>query len=268
MFFFASKILWAVAQPVTFATILLAIGSALLWTRWSRAGRVTLSGLAVVAALFVTAPVGDWIMAPLENRFAPVADPGPRVDGIIVLGGASNPLTTADRGQIALNDAAERLTALTALARRYPDAKLVFSGGSGNPFEQTRREADIVAGFLAEQGIEPARLIVERDSRNTWENAVLSLEMIRPAAGERWLLVTSSYHMPRAVGCFRRAGANLTPYPVDYRTSRRTPLLRMDSRDNVDLVADALREWIGLMAYRLTDRTTALFPGPDVGVGG
>ena len=263
MFFPASKIFWTLAQPVTFATVLLAIGTVLLWTRWSRAGRVILSGLAIAAAFFVTVPIGDWIIAPLENRFPPVMDPGARVDGIIVLGGAANALTTMDRGQIALNDAAERLTAFTALARRYPQARLVFSGGSGDPFAQQHREADLIPAFLREQGIEPGRLIIERDSRNTWENAVRSLELVRPAPWERWLLVTSSFHMPRAIGCFRRAGANLTPYPVDYRTARRFPLLRRDSRDNVDLVTDAVREWIGLLAYRLTDRTPALFPGPE-----
>ena len=262
MFFFGAKLFWALAQPITLGIALLLAGTLLLWTRWHRLGRalVTLVSLAALAVLVL--PLGEWLIAPLENRFAAVADPGEPVHGAIVLGGAANLRVSADRGQITLGDAAERLTALVGFARRYPEARIVFSGGSGDALDQRYREADLIPRFLEEQGVDPGRVILERESRNTWENAVFTLELVGRARGERWLLITSASHMPRAMGCFRRAGAELVPYPVDFRTSRKASVLGLQPRDTLDLLTDATREWIGLLAYWVSDRIPTLFPGP------
>ena len=262
MFFVASKLVWAAAQPLAVIALLLAGGSVLLWTRWRRTGRA-LAGLGTCALLLVALlPLGDWIARPLEERFPPYRDDGAPVDGIIVLGGGSDVAVTEARQRLELNAAGDRLTALTALARRYPGAKLLFSGGSGDIFRQDLREADRVAAFLQEQGIDPARLTVENRSRNTWENALFSARAISGGAGQRWLLVTSAIHMPRSVGCFRQAGMAVIPYPVDYRTMVGSAGFRLDFDGNLSLFSDALREWVGLIAYWMTSRTSELFPRP------
>lgn len=262
MFFVASKLLWAAAQPVAVIALLLAGGSILLWTRWRRVGRALVSLGTCLLLLAALLPLGDWIARPLEERFPPYRDDGAPIDGVIVLGGGSDVAVTAARQHIELNAAGDRLVALTALARRHPEAKLLFSGGSGDMFRQDLREADRVPAFLEDQGVDPGRLIVENRSRNTWENALFSTQAISGGAEQRWLLVTSALHMPRSVGCFRRAGMSVIPYPVDFRTAGTERGFRLDFDGNLSLFSDALREWIGLIAYWLTARTPELFPRP------
>ena len=118
-------------------------------------------------------------------------------------------------------------------------------------------------GALRQAGIDPDCVIFETDSRNTWENALFSRRLVEPQPGETWLLVTSALHMPRSVGIFRRVGWEVVPYPVDYRTRRGGhPYLRFEFEKTLSLLHEATREWIGLVSYRLMDRTSALFPGP------
>jgi uncharacterized SAM-binding protein YcdF (DUF218 family) len=212
--------------------------------------------LLVIVALF---PVGQLLLRPLENRF-PEPELPAHVDGIIVLGGGQDGEVTASRDRVALNDSGERLIEAVALFRRYPDARRVFTGGNGPPGET---ESDVARRAFAAMGIDPASVTYEARSASTWDNAVLSRELVRPGSGETWLLVTSAWHMPRAVGCFRMAGWRLLAYPVDYRTSTvlRGPLasgLEGNLRD-LDIAA---HEYLGLLAYRLEGRIASLFPSP------
>ena len=113
---------------------------------------------------------------------------------------------------------------------------------------------------FADLGLSPDRLRLEAASRNTAENAAMTRALLTPEAGQRWLLVTSAYHMPRAVAAFCAAGwTGLIPYPVDYRSPGDGAGWRFS--ENADALATALREWIGLAAYRLTGRATE--PSPD-----
>lgn len=261
MSFVLSKLFWVVAEPANVVLGLLCVGAALLWTRWRSLGRRLVS-LAAAAAFAVTlVPVGSWLLVPLENRFPPVVQPPDRVDGIITLGGAVDQLLAAARGQPALKAEAERLTAFVALARRYPEAKLVYSGGSGRLRHQALKETVAARQLFEELGLDTRRVLFEDQSRNTFENAVYSQRLARPVPGETWLLVTSAAHMPRAVGCFRHVGWDVTAYPVDFRTDGRyglvPPLSFVVGLHGVD---EAIHEWIGLAAYRLMGRTDSLRP--------
>ncbi|HYD32561.1 MAG TPA: YdcF family protein [Azospirillaceae bacterium] len=200
-------------------------------------------------------------MKPLESRFSPPQLPE-RVDGIIVLGGAVAPTVSKGRGQPAVNQAAERLIEFAGLARHYPAARLVFTGGSGQLTHQDTPEVPVARTALERMGLDPARVLFEGESRNTWENALYSLDLVKPSEGEVWVLVTSAYHMPRSVGIFRRVGWRVVPYPVDYRTQLDPDFPRFDLIWGMDLASDAIREWIGLAAYRLMGRTDSLFPKP------
>jgi uncharacterized SAM-binding protein YcdF (DUF218 family) len=162
--------------------------------------------------------------------------------------------------------AATRITEAAALAHRYPEARLVFTGGSAALFAQDAEdEAAAAAKLFGQLGIAPSRITIERESRNTWENAVLTKQMLQPKPGERWLLVTSAWHMPRSVGIFRVAGFDVVPYPVDFESRNtdrelRRPILPMSR--GLDLTDRMAREWVGLLAYRVGGRTDALFPAP------
>jgi len=171
---------------------------------------------------------------------------------------------SAGRGIVALNESGERLTAFAELARRYPDAKLVFTGGSGQILFSAAREADIAGSLFEGLGIPRERIILEDQSRNTWQNAVLTRDLVSPQPGERWLVITSAWHMPRSIGCFRAAGFDVEAYPVDFRTRGQGDLWRPFSSVSEGLrrVDTAVREWIGLVAYRATGRTSELLPAP------
>ena len=261
--FVISKIFNLLTDPSVVLPVLLAVGTALLWTRWRRAGRrilaVTTGFILIVAIL----PVGKFAISILENRFPVVHGLPAEVTGIISLGGVINQFITAQRRQPALGSGAERMTALVALARRYPAARLVFTGGSGSIFRQHVKEADAARLFFREMGLDPGRIRFERQSRNTFENAVFTYQIMAPKPGERWVLITSAMHMPRSVGAYRKAGWNPIPYPVDFNTEwpyRFRPGLNLTG--GINNFSLALHEWMGLVIYRILGRSDALFPAP------
>ncbi|WP_237216252.1 YdcF family protein [Falsiroseomonas oryziterrae] len=262
VFFVTSKIFWSLLRPNTLALVLCVVGLMLVW-RGRRFGRWPLAvGLGWYVAVF-TLPVSTALTLPLESRFARPATPPAQVTGIIVLGGAVEQDLTAAHGIPALNGAAERMTEGVALALRHPNARLVFTGGSAAVVPGGPTEADTARQLFTELGLPPARLVFENESRNTWENAVLTKRLLDPKPGETWLLVTSASHMPRAVGCFRAAGFAVVPWPVNFTTGRDPGLwYGWPFPTRLNHAEAALREYVGLVVYWLTGRTSALFPAP------
>jgi uncharacterized SAM-binding protein YcdF (DUF218 family) len=161
--------------------------------------------------------------------------------------------------------AAGRLVEAAALAHRYPNARVIFSGGSANLISADAREADYAAAMFESLGVSRERLAMERRSRNTQENAEFARAMISPGPGERWLLITSAFHMPRSVGVFRKAGFPIEPFPVDWRIGGRSDLFNfsVSALEGLGRIDTAIREWIGLTAYWATGKTSELFPGPE-----
>ena len=263
MYFLASKLLWFLTAPLN-ALVLLAFGGVLLGlTRWRRLGWwVALASLSAILVIG-TLPLGKLVLRPLEERFAPWRDDGGPVAGIIVLGGAFDATVAEYRGQFAVNDAGERITAMAALARRRPDVPVVFTGGSGRLVVTETGEAEALGRHLGELGIGEGRIILESQSRNTRENALASFDLLKPRSGDRFILVTSAFHMPRSVGLFRAAGFTVLPWPVDYRTA--SPASDGVSFSIVGGFADlelAIREWIGLAAARAIGHSKDLYPAP------
>ncbi|CCJ06095.1 YdcF family protein [Methylocystis sp. SC2] len=263
MFFIVSKIFAFFLAPVHFFIFLAVIGAVLLFTRWRTWGRALSTVSAFALLLMAFGPLGGLLAGPLEARFPPPPDDMPAPDGIIVLGGTIDERLSASRDRPTLVDAAERLTAPIALKRKYPDARLVFTGGSAAVQASPYAEADAVQRFWREMGLDRGEVLYERRSRNSYENAVFTRELLGPKAGARWLLVTSAIHMPRAVGVFRQAGFDVIAYPVDYRTNGDAGLEfpRFPTKA-LSLVEFAAHEWAGLVAYRLTGKSDALFPAP------
>ncbi len=211
-------------------------------------------------------PMGSWVTVPLEERFPAPSVLPERVAGIIALGGALHLRRSADRGTAQLGEYAERMIAFADLARRFPDARLIFTGGSGSPRDQDIRESDFVPEIMADLGIDPGRVLLERDSRNTHENAVYSKRLAGAPPGGVWLLVTSAFHMPRAMGVFRAAGWNVAPYPVDYQTSGPgRGRLGFSLAGGLHRLGLGLHEWAGLAAYRVMGWTATLYPAPKPG---
>jgi uncharacterized SAM-binding protein YcdF (DUF218 family) len=267
MFFYAAKIIWFVVQPSNALALLLGFGIILLLFGARRLGgyAIILAALGILIVGF--SPLGNILIQPLEDRFAQqsVNQPGaPPVTGIVLLGGGLETLITTARRTPALNEAGDRLTTFAALARAHPEARLILSGGIGGLLFREVDEAEVGAQLLAGLGIDPDRLELEDKSRDTYENAQFSRQMANPQTGDRWLLVTSAFHIPRAVGCFQAAGFQVEAFPTDYRTRgpedwRRGFYAVSEGLRRTDLAA---REWVGLIVYFVTGRTETLLPAP------
>ena len=262
MFFTLSKILGFFALPSNLI-LLIGLAGAVLFFRRRRLGQGMIAASLLALAVAGWSPLGNWLMASLEDRFPPWNAAGGAPDGIIVLGGAISPEMSAARQSLALNESAERMTAIATLARQFPSARIVFSGGSGRLLGGAA-EADFVAPLFESFGIARERVMLESRSRNTAENARFTKELAQPKAQERWLLVTSAYHMPRAIGAFRREGFMVEAHPVDWRTrgaaDASTPFTALSA--GLARTDTAVHEWAGLLAYRLSGASSALLPGP------
>jgi len=263
MFFTLSKVLWFFLEPGNAFLAALLLGLIFCKTRFRRLGK-WLVGLSICFALTVTfLPIGPWMYGALENRFPVPGKLPAHVDGIVVLGGVIDPKLTKARRTPVIGGAVERITVSAELAKRYPTARLIYTGGSGSLLDQQDREADYVAGLYAALGVAREQLSFDREARNTWENGRNAYKMAQPKPGQHWILVTSAFHMPRAVGIFRRLGWATIPYPVDFSTP---PAQSFSSPMSFSLglgqISSALHEWIGLMAYWVTGKTDAAIPKP------
>ena len=266
MFFALSKTLGVMALPTNFLIGLGMSGVLLCATRWARLGRRLLILVIALLAICGFSPLGNLLLYPLESRFPPWSAANGAPDGIIVLGGPIDADLSVAHEVPVIRSAPDRIIAGAALARQYPNARLVFTGGSPNLIANDAREADYAGAVFESIGIPKSRLIMERRSRNTYENAQFTRDIVKPKPGERWLLVTSAFHMPRSIGLFRKAGFTVEAYPVDWRVGRDwSDVLAFGTVANDGLARTdlGLREWMGLAAYRLTGKTDALLPGPD-----
>jgi uncharacterized SAM-binding protein YcdF (DUF218 family) len=265
MFFLLSKTFGFFAIPSNLTVSLGLLGLLLLPTRFVRAGRRLVVASLVILAILGLSPLGNALIIPLEQRFPPWDFARGVPDGIIVLGGAIAPDISAARNDAALNEAAERMTAVPELARRYPDARILFSGGSGALIYDEGNEAEFALRLFESLGIARGRILLEDRSRNTVENALFSKAIAQPKGGERWLLVTSAYHMPRAIGIFRKVGFAVEPYPVDWRTRGLVDVWRPfpTMGEGLRRTDIAVREWVGLAVYWLTGQSSELFPAPS-----
>jgi uncharacterized SAM-binding protein YcdF (DUF218 family) len=264
MFFILSKTLGFFAVPSNVLISIGLIGLVLLCTRFRQLASWLIVTSLVLIAFVGFSPLGRILILPLEQRFPPLdASRGPPPDGIVVLGGAISPYLSMARGVVTLNDAAERITVASELARRYPNARVVFSGGTGSLLGGPVEAPFAVKEFEA-LGVAHDRITAEEQSRNTIENAVFSRLVAQPKPGERWLLVTSAVHMPRAIAAFRAAGFPVEACPVNWRT--RGPIDATEPFGSftagLEMTDAAAHEWIGLIAYRLAGKTTELFPAP------
>jgi uncharacterized SAM-binding protein YcdF (DUF218 family) len=263
--YYLSKAFWLAVQPGNLLVLLLALGSLLLFTRWRGFGRFLVAMIALVSIATAVLPVGRWLLRPLEDRFPPLTTLPAKVDGVIMLGGAVSTVLTEARGQAQTNEHAERFIAFADLARRYPNAKLVFAGGGPMLRGGSFREADASREVMIWIGMDTSRVIFERESRNTFENVVNAKALVHPAPGEVWLVVTSAFHMPRAVGIFRAEGWPIVAYPVDYQTGagEDDPAFSADFLQNLGQSSLALKEWVGLLANHWLGHSDSLFPAPQ-----
>lgn len=241
---------------------MIAVSFVLLLKGVHRAAKWLLGCTTVIMLLIALFPVGDWMLSPLETRFETNPELPEKLDGIIVLSGGEACVLSELWDQVELWQAAERSLGFMALARKYPQARLVFTGGTGSLLSQEYKAADVAKRLYEEQGMDVSKIHFERNARNTYENAIFTRKEINPLPGETWVLITTAWHMPRSVGIFCKAGWPVIPYPVDHWTEPGN-LVRIDFNfsGHLKTLTAAFKEWVGLVVYYLTGKTTGVFPG-------
>ena len=261
LFFYSAKIIWAIISPDTLFVILFVLSIALLWMGKTGLALILQSLLAVSVLILSLFPVGSWLLYPLEKQFMTNPDLPTKIDGIIVLGGSVMPQASQEWSQLQTNFAHERLSHFIRLAKKYPDAQLLFTGGNASLNRDQPTEADMVEDYLIGAGLQKERLRLENQARNTAENVAFSKQLLQPSSGQNWLLITTAFHMPRAVGLFCQQDWPVIPYPVDYQT---TPSLLLkpgfNLLDHASNLVTAAHEWTGLLAYYLSGKIPALLP--------
>lgn len=255
VFFWISKLAWLFIAPDSLLILLILIGTWLLWKqnqKWAKRIFTTVSIAVLIIGLF---PVGEWLLYPLESKFKVNPDLG-KVDGIIVLSGAISPSRSFTWKQIILNNSAERIITSVVLSKKYPNAKLVFTGGSGSMIDKQHKHADAAKLFYQEQGLDISKIIFESESRNTYENIILTKKLVNPKENEHWVVITTAWHMPRSIGIFCKANWKVTPYPVDFR-SKPDNLFRIGwgFSGHLSNLTTGVKEWIGFVTYSLTGKS-------------
>ena len=264
MFFYVSKIAWFIIQPLGLVLLLLGLTLLAVIAGWRRLSIILPLLAFVILGVSSLSNLGQLILTPLEERFVRPEQAPAAIAGIIVLGGGLAGAVNEARGGYEMEAAGDRFLEGAVLARRYPDMPLLISGGSGELIASGEGDAITAVRLFGALGIPQDRLILESASRNTDENARFTANLLGERAKQPWLLVTSAFHMPRAMALFRKAGVNVIPWPTDYRSPGQTRL-RFGGRSAISALDEltlAMREWTGLTAYWLTGRIDQLFPSP------
>lgn len=222
-----------------------------------RLAKGCLAGSVAGFFLFGYSSASELMMIPLDTRFPPLdLATAPPPDGIIVPGGMILEKHAATRGTLVefSGDGAEAVPTVAILARRYPQARIITSGGD---------EAEGARRILIASGIDPARIQSDPSSGSTTQRVQNVLRLIGEDRTGTWWLVTSAHRMPRTIGTFRKAGLDPVPCPVDYRWIPPTLITWFYGlREGLALTDAAAHEWVGLVFYRVTGKTDTLFPGP------
>jgi uncharacterized SAM-binding protein YcdF (DUF218 family) len=261
LFFIVSKLAWGILSPINLIIGLISIATILLWFNKQRAAKILLTFCLLINLPLLLYPVSDLLIFPLENRFQKPSEMPNNIDGIIILGGGEKLKVSTSWQHAEMGNGGDRYLAAASLSRHYPNAPIIFSGGSGFlRFQGTKREAHFATQLLVEHGVGQQRINIESQSRNTYEN-FLFLKTVLPNIEGQYLLVTSAYHMPRAVGIARKQNINVIPYPVDYRsTTASNRQWDFDLFSHLEVLEPAWREWIGLTVYFLSGKIDFIFP--------
>lgn len=252
MFFYVSKIVDRCLEPLNAVVLVQLAGLILLLAKKETIAKALLAASTATILMIAVFPVATLVTRPLE-QWMPASPALPeRIDGIVLLGGGQDAELTQAYGKP--TGSPETMAEFVALARRFPDAKLVVSGGWSSISRPSITAADVISLFVSQQGIDARRLIIQKNSRNTFEDAAFARKIVKPKLGESWILITTALHMPRSILVFRRMGWDVQPDPVGYRFAPQGYEFTFDASEQFAMLRDAVHEWLGLLAYKATGK--------------
>lgn len=256
MFFALSKILDILLSPMGWVLVLLAL--AIPWrrprrrSRWRR-HRVFGALALLVLYVFSMGAVSNRLFYRLEHQVESTNIPTQVYDAVVLLGGMGDERSEEETGQLSFDDNVERLIATHRVLADGHARVAILSGAASDPSLREHSEARMLAKQLVLWGISPSRLIIEEQARNTHENALYSKELAIKNGFAKVLIITSAFHMARAVECFGAVGMPVDTLIVDYRTHVRSdafPAAFIPRASNFDTSAGYFRESFGLLVYR------------------
>lgn len=202
------------------------------------------------------------MMVYLERQYERPRELPEHIDGAIVLGGAFDGYMSELHGYPVAYSTVERIHDLIRIGKAHPEARLVFSGGSGRPRQQDFKEAPVIEAFFKDMGMSTEQLLLEPNSRNTYQNVKFSRDLLQPKDGETWLVITSASHMPRSVAIFEAQSWNVIPYPTDHNTDLQYHWIptELNVSKNFHMLETALKEFIGTYIYYLSRKSALPFP--------
>ena len=260
MSFYLSKILWLILNPFNIFIFITLLSILLYFIKLSRFSLI----IFLINFVFITfisfLPIGSYLIYTIEKEYHSNINPPEKVDGILILGGATNPLLYNEYDQISLNDSSERLVESVFIIKKFDKAKVIFSGGSGFLNRPGFDNAQVAKSFYKKIGIEIDKIIFEDNSRNTYENIIYSKKIANPKINENWLLITSASHMKRALLIADKNNWDLIPYAVDFKNIKEFKLIpNLNLLSNLNSFQQGSHEWLGLVSYYLMGRTDKVF---------
>ena len=260
MSFYLSKILWLILNPFNIF-ILINFLIIILYVLSFRRLSITIFVINLLFLIIISIlPIGNYLIYQIEKEYHSNTEIPENIDGILILGGATDALMFKEYGQISLNGSAERLVESVDIIRKHQNAKVIFSGGSGVLNRPDLGHSDVAKFFYKKMGLNTNRIIFENNSRNTFENILFSKKIITPKKNEKWLLITSASHMKRAQLVAEKNNWNLIPYAVDFKNLKNFKFtFNLNLLSNINYFQQGSHEWLGLVSYYLMGRTSKIF---------
>ncbi|MFK7934033.1 MAG: YdcF family protein [Saprospiraceae bacterium] len=251
MFFFFSKLLFFLTQPVNWIVFAFLAALFIKKTIWKR--RLLRTGICLL--LFFT---NHAIFNAVANWWEPETLTADQIqapyDIAILLGGFSNFSIQPSHDRYNLNQSAARLTQTLELYKQGKVKQILITSGTGAMLDDFPAEADMVKPFMMQMGVSEEDIIIENKSRNTYENALFTKEVLTNYPNASCLLITSASHMRRSKGCFDQQAIEYTPYAVDYiqeEFSWSPDFVIIPNSWALMRWGILTKEWVGYVAYWL-----------------
>jgi len=260
MSFYLSKILWLILSPFNIFIFITLLSIFLYFIKLRRLSLIIFLINFVFIALISFFPIGSYLIYNIEKEYHSNIKPPEKIDGILILGGATIPQLYNEYNQISLNGSSERLVESVFIIKKFDKAKVIFSGGSGIINRPDLGHSQVAKSFYEKIGIEIEKIIFEEESRNTYENIIYSKKIANPKINENWLLITSASHMKRALLIADKSNWKLIPYAVDFKNIKNFKLIpNLKLLKNLNSFHQGSHEWLGLVSYYLMGRTDKVF---------